>query len=271
MKFEHLLWISLLSLVSGGAAVADEQARDPFFIPRPEFNESPVEHEPTSPNLLRLIGNDFKNLVTTKENLVILGVGLGAAWGASHFDEDVAASGFNSELGGSVALDHVFESGEIAGAGHTQLAIAIATFGVGKLSASNGVAELGRDLLRAQTVAGSVTFVMKVAVGRERPDGSSNRSFPSGHTSASFATASVLERRYGWRVGVPAYVFAGYVAGSRLNEPPLPERRDLRCRHRHRERSYRHPRCGAAAICHRSHVGPGRSRRRSVHVARLEQ
>ena len=28
----------------------------------------------------------------------------------------------------------------------------------------------------------------------------------------------MLQRHYGWRVGIPAYAFAGYVAGSRLNE-----------------------------------------------------
>jgi membrane-associated phospholipid phosphatase len=43
-------------------------------------------------------------------------------------------------------------------------------------------------------------------------------SFPSGHTSSAFATAAVLERHYGWKVGVPAYAAATYVGGSRLSE-----------------------------------------------------
>ena len=213
----HRSVLLLLSVTCTGA-LAEERARDPFVIPRPEFYRIAEEHPSPSPNLFRLIGHDFKHLVTTKENFIILGVGLGAAWGASHFDHDVATSGLNSELSGGGSLDHVFESGEIAGASHTQLGVAMATYGVGKLFKSDGVSELGRDLLRAQIVAGTVTFALKVSVGRERPDGSSNTSFPSGHTSASFATASVLQRRYGWRAGVPAYAFAGYVAGSRLNE-----------------------------------------------------
>jgi hypothetical protein len=33
-----------------------------------------------------------------------------------------------------------------------------------------------------------------------------------------FATATVLQRRYGWKVGIPAYGFAAYVAASRLSE-----------------------------------------------------
>ena len=103
---------------------------DPFFIPRPDFygqlTSAPVEEEDrSSPNLVLQIGIDFKNVFTTKDNLVIVSVGLGAAWGASHFDQRVATSRLNSELheidglnaGGS--LDQAFEMGEIAGAGST--------------------------------------------------------------------------------------------------------------------------------------------------------
>jgi len=43
-------------------------------------------------------------------------------------------------------------------------------------------------------------------------------SIPSGHSSGTFATATVLQRRYGWKVGIPAYRFAAYVAASRLSE-----------------------------------------------------
>jgi membrane-associated phospholipid phosphatase len=59
---------------------------------------------------------------------------------------------------------------------------------------------------------------MKRAVGRERPDGSNDHSFPSGHSSGTFATATVIQRRYGWDIGLPAYIVAAYVAASRLNE-----------------------------------------------------
>ena len=45
-----------------------------------------------------------------------------------------------------------------------------------------------------------------------------NGSFPSGHTSASFATATVIQRRWGWRAGLPAYALASYVGASRLHD-----------------------------------------------------
>jgi membrane-associated phospholipid phosphatase len=52
--------------------------------------------------------------------------------------------------------------------------------------------------------------------GRERPDGSGNNSFPSGHAADTFAFATALERHLGWRGAVPAYIFSSYVAISRL-------------------------------------------------------
>ena len=77
---------------------------------------------------------------------------------------------------------------------------------------------MGRDLVRAQLLAQGVTQALKYSVRRMRPDGSSQASFPSGHASGSFASASVLQRHFGWKVGGPAYAVASWVAASRLNE-----------------------------------------------------
>jgi membrane-associated phospholipid phosphatase len=61
-----------------------------------------------------------------------------------------------------------------------------------------------------------MTQTIKHATGRERPDGSSHTSFPSGHASDTFAFATALERHLGWKGAVPAYIFSSYVAISRL-------------------------------------------------------
>ena len=58
--------------------------------------------------------------------------------------------------------------------------------------------------------------VLKYSIRRDRPDGSDNKSFPSGHSASGFATATVIHRHYGWKAGLPAYGLAGYVALARM-------------------------------------------------------
>jgi membrane-associated phospholipid phosphatase len=66
-------------------------------------------------------------------------------------------------------------------------------------------------------VNAALTQGIKFAVRRPRPDGG-RYSFPSGHASAAFATAAVIQRHYGWKVAIPAYGLATYVGTSRLSE-----------------------------------------------------
>lgn len=74
---------------------------------------------------------------------------------------------------------------------------------------------LKQGALSAATTAGA-TLILKYAVKEERPDRSNFHSFPSGHTSTTFATATFLQRRYGWKFGVPAYIVATYVGWGRV-------------------------------------------------------
>ena len=62
----------------------------------------------------------------------------------------------------------------------------------------------------------AVTEGLKYAIHERRPDGSDNKSFPSGHTSTSFAAAATLEKRYGWQIGLPAHLVAALVGVSRV-------------------------------------------------------
>lgn len=221
-----IVWVVPLLLACGPIANAAnvEKKIHPFFVPRADFYEaqgiiapSADGPEPSSPNLVHQIGIDFKNVFTTKENLVIAGVGLGAAFLVSSLDDEIANSQFNSTLPNGT-VSNAFEPGTILGSAGLHVGGAFATYGLGKLFSNPNVENLGRDLVRAQIVTQSLTQVLKFTTRRERPDGSSNRSFPSGHSSGSFATATVLQRHYGWKVGIPAYAVAGYVATSRLNQ-----------------------------------------------------
>lgn len=68
----------------------------------------------------------------------------------------------------------------------------------------------------SMVAAGGGTFVLKELIHERRPDGSDYRSFPSGHTSVSFAAAASLEKRYGWHAGLPAFLVASFVGLARV-------------------------------------------------------
>lgn len=61
-----------------------------------------------------------------------------------------------------------------------------------------------------------LTYGLKEAFPERRPDGSDRKSFPSGHTSAAFAAAATLQNRYGYKVGIPAQLVAGFVGLARV-------------------------------------------------------
>ncbi|CCY92938.1 phosphatase PAP2 family protein [Phocaeicola sp. HCN-6420] len=61
-----------------------------------------------------------------------------------------------------------------------------------------------------------VTYALKYIVKKERPDHSDNHSFPSMHTSTSFAAAAFIQRRYGWQWGLPSYILSTYVGWTRV-------------------------------------------------------
>ena len=62
------------------------------------------------------------------------------------------------------------------------------------------------------------TIVIKKATGRLRPNGENRRSFPSGHTSGSFAVAAVVDELYGEKAGAPTYLIAGLVGVHRIHD-----------------------------------------------------
>lgn len=63
----------------------------------------------------------------------------------------------------------------------------------------------------------AVTYGLKVTINKPRPDLSDNNSFPSGHTSTTFQSASFIQRRYGFKYSIPAYAIAGFTAFSRID------------------------------------------------------
>ena len=57
---------------------------------------------------------------------------------------------------------------------------------------------------------------LKHLTGRNRPDGSDDYSFPSGHTANSFLVAAVLAKEYGGATAAVSYGAASFVGASRI-------------------------------------------------------
>lgn len=105
--------------------------------------------------------------------------------------------------------------GNVIGDGWFQGSAAVATYAIGRAIGDPETTHIGSDLIRGQLLNAVITGALKVTTNRTRPNGG-DFSFPSGHASATFTSASVLESHYGWKVGVPAYAISGFVAWCRV-------------------------------------------------------
>jgi membrane-associated phospholipid phosphatase len=170
--------------------------------------------------LLFETGHDFVTFPRRQSTWVILAIGGGAAALAHPADDEV-----NAKLVGSDAVGKLFAPGKYIGAVYTQAGVAVGLYFVGRYwlphkegePRTNKVSHLGFDMLRAIIVSQALTQGIKYAVGRDRPTGECC-AFPSGHASATFATASVLERHFGYRGSWPMFLVATYVSMSRLHD-----------------------------------------------------
>lgn len=190
-------------------AVASEDHQVLALVPAQA--EPSIATLPSLGSVFRSLGGDFKRLPTW-QNLAWLG-GTGALALAVQPQDDI----ITRNAAASPSIETFLDAGAVTGGGYVQVGAAIGTFAVGRIAHSPEVASLGSELIQAQIVNTVLTQGIKLTVGRTRPDGD-NYSFPSGHASNSFATATILARRFGWKVGIPAYGMATYVAASRLSE-----------------------------------------------------
>jgi membrane-associated phospholipid phosphatase len=132
----------------------------------------------------------------------------------------VAAAPWDKETAGeSREWGHpgAFRAGNIGGNFVFQTSAGVVTYAIGKMSHNTKATLVGGDLFRAQMLSQVMVQGMKAATRRPRPDGSDHFSFPSGHTASAFATATVLQRYFGSKVGIPAYGFAAYVGAARMS------------------------------------------------------
>lgn len=195
--------VALLVFVSVTSTSVFAQAPEPPpTTPLPDRN--PILY--VFQNLVR----DFKRMPTV-ETAVTLGIGGGLALAVHPADDYVTE---HATAGGP---RQPYKLGSAIGSGWTQIGLAVGTYTTGVIAHQRPMAHFGADLVSAQAINGVITQGTKFAVRRERPDSSGGSySFPSGHTSSTFATAAVAWRHFGWKVGVPAVAVGTWVGASRV-------------------------------------------------------
>ena len=146
-----------------------------------------------------------------KGSLFTLGTGAAAA---------LAAHSADTRVSDAVRDDPdsrpLFRPGSAIGGMPFEVAAAAGLMAVGHSTTHPCLFSLGSELLQAQFVGAAWTIAIKQVVQRDRPEGT-GYSFPSGHATTAFASATVLQRRFGWKAGLPAYAVASYVAASRVD------------------------------------------------------
>ena len=219
LELPQIDWVAL--------AAGDDADSGPFALV-PAFDELAIAQTPASPPepahtgfkaLVIETAKDYRAFPLRRSTWVILAIGgVGAA--LAHPADD----SLNAKLSGSDAAATFFAAGKYIGSTYVQAGAAISLYVIGRYmlphpdgNRTNKVSHLGFDMLRALLLSEGLTQGIKITVQRDRPTGECC-AFPSGHASAAFATASVLERHLGYRGSWPMYLVATYVAMSRLHD-----------------------------------------------------
>ncbi len=110
----------------------------------------------------------------------------------------------------------------------TSIGVPVSTYIIGLIKHDKQLQQDGIYMAGGYLLSAVLTQSIKRIVDRKRPfetyvfiikrdDEDGGRSFPSGHTSAAFCTATELALRYRqWYVIVPSYLFASSVAWARM-------------------------------------------------------
>ena len=212
-----IVWLAVVLVVVasfGGAVVSAQEGTEAQPPPAAQSQDAAEFCDGRSfASLFRCIPRDLGNLVRG-ESLAWLGVAAGAAAGSALLDDDVdrALRDGDPNLHPDV--------GDQLGQAGMHFGVPFALYVAARATGHSDTAGFAITLLRAQVANGIVTRSLKL-IPRARPfqekANPPNGSFPSGHTSASFATATVIQQQWGWKAGLPAYVLASYVGLTRLH------------------------------------------------------
>ena len=156
--------------------------------------------------------DDLPHLFIT-ENIAPFAIGTAATaldWGFLDNQNSLAAS-FNNW-----SYHSLYDFGDFYGEGWVEGLGAVGSWSIGAFTDNLRLQEFGRDASESLIESTILVTGLKYAVGRERPDGSNNQSFPSGHTITAFCFAPVVQKYWGWGAGATAYALGTVTAIARV-------------------------------------------------------
>jgi membrane-associated phospholipid phosphatase len=189
-------------LPSGDAPQPPDISR---FLPKSGFEE---DGRRTLGAFPKNLGRSFVG-VFSKDSLAPFLIGAGATLTTSFMDSSAQrfATAQSSTFG---------KIGSQAGGFPVMATMTVGLFAAGRFTGPGAFRSATYDMADAVIVGSVYTMIGKHVAGRTRPDGSNTMSFPSGHTSNAFAMATVAEFHFGPKVGIPAYLAAGFIGASRI-------------------------------------------------------
>ncbi len=155
------------------------------------------------------LGWTFTRGLFSTDNLLPLVIGGGTALAVHPFDDKIS-----DELRGRA--NKLGNSGNIVGSPVTVGVAVGAMLLAVPFTENRRFRALAFSLAQVYIVDYGLKYALKATVPRTRPNGENDNAFPSGHTSTTFAFATVAGHYYGKKVSIPAYTIAALVGVSRI-------------------------------------------------------
>jgi len=151
--------------------------------------------------------NDAKKTFFNSDNLTLLLLAAGGSIALHDKADDTIADHFESHRSFPQDLDKITD---LAGNPGTHFAVTGIWYWIASNKKDNVNIQRSWIMMRALAVTGATTLALKGIANNDTPNGK-DWAWPSGHTSSSFCVASVLDEFYGPKIGIPAYLGAGFV------------------------------------------------------------
>ncbi|MGE5192927.1 MAG: phosphatase PAP2 family protein [Deltaproteobacteria bacterium] len=151
-------------------------------------------------------------------NAIILGAAAGGAVAIrDNLDHRVRAETAEHPLRWGEGSEVLRQFGEFT----YQVPVLAGVYGLSLWCRDDKLHEFSKAAISAYALSSMYTVAIKGITDTQRPTNqfeNGHYGFPSFHTSSTFCLAAVIDEYYGWQAGVPAYVLAGLVGWSRIDQ-----------------------------------------------------